>query len=285
MEQKCSWGRDLALRWTRMVGPSRPTISELAVYTKYLRILQSHLDRKVKILVLGSTPEFRDWAFEENLDVTVMDYSQEYHETISRELRHKSIVENKQGKEQFICDDWINLNSIDEYDIIIGDLVIGNVPPQSLESFIEKVSKALKKEGLFLGKSFFVPRNYTKITPKELIKKYYNGPPYHPYSFLSFDLTMYSIDDDNMLSFEKQYNELKKLNEQGFLFNDTMAYFEDIGWDKEMKFKFHVPKVEEYEKLINKYLNIFDIEYGNDVYSHNFPLYIITKKDTIIFRR
>lgn len=57
------WGKELAICWTRMVGPSRPTISELAIYTKYTRILQSNLNRRLKILILGSTPEFRDWAF------------------------------------------------------------------------------------------------------------------------------------------------------------------------------------------------------------------------------
>lgn len=285
MKEKCNWGQELALCWTRMVGPSRPTISEIAVYTKYLRIIQKHLNRKVKILILGSTPEFRDWAFEENMDVTVMDYSYEYHETISREIRHKSIIENRQGKERFVCDNWINLSDVNEYDIIIGDLVIGNINPQFLESFIKKVAKALKKDGLFLGKSFFVPRNYIKISPEELIKRYYNGPPYHPYSALSFDLTMYSIDENNMLSFKKQYNELTNLKEKGLLSNDTMSYFEGIGWDKEMKFEFYVPNAEKYEELISKHLNIIDIEYGNDIYSHNFPLYIITKKESDIFRR
>lgn len=279
------WGKDLAICWTRMVGPSRPTISELAIYTKYIRILQSNLNRRLKILILGSTPEFRDWAFEENMDVTVMDYSVEYHETISREIRHKCIVEKKEGREKFICKNWIELDETDKYDVIIGDLVIGNIPPKQLDEFLFKVSIALKKDGLFLGKSFFVPRNYKIITPEELIRQYYNGPPYHPYSALSFDLTMYSIDENNILSFKKQYNELEKLKNKGLIKNETMLYFENIGWDKEMKFQFYVPSIEEYEKLVKQYLKIFCVEYGNDIYSDKFPLYIITNKNSDIFRR
>lgn len=279
------WGKDLAICWTRMVGPSRPTISEIAIYTKYIRILQSNLNRRLKILILGSTPEFRDWAFEENMDVTVMDYSVEYHETISREIRHKCIVEQREGREKFICKNWIELDDTDEYDIIIGDLVIGNIPPKQLDKFLSKVSIALKKDGLFLGKSFFVPRNYKIITPEELIRQYYNGPPYHPYSALSFDLTMYSIDANNILSFKKQYNELEKLKHKGLIKDETMLYFENIGWDKEMKFQFYVPCVEEYEQLVKKYLKIFCVEYGNEIYSTKFPLYIITNKNSNIFRR
>lgn len=279
------WGSDLAICWTKMVGPSRSTISELAVYTKYVRVLQNHLKRKLKILVLGSTPEFRDWAFEENMEVTVMDYSLEYHNTISREIRHKCILDMKESNEKLICKNWTELDATLKYDIIIGDLVIGNILPNELENFIYKISNALEDDGLFLGKSFFVPKNYKTIPPQELLENYYKGPPYHPYSALAFDLTMFCIDENNMLSFKKQYNELLKLKQQGLITNETMSHFENVGWDKEMKFYFYVPYAEEYESLIKKYLNIFCVEYGNDIYSDKFPLYIITNKNSKLFRR
>lgn len=282
MDKEKSWGKELAICWTRMVGPSRPTISELAVYTKYIRILQKKLNRRIKILILGSTPEFRDWAFEENMEVTVMDYSKEYHETISREIRHKYIIENE-NQEKFICKNWIELDSRDEYDVIIGDLVIGNITPNQLNDFLYKISLALKKDGLFLGKSFFVPKDYKVIKPEDLIKQYYSGHPYHPYSALSFDLTMYSIDENNLLSFKRQYNELVKLKTKGLIKDETMSYFENIGWDNEMKFQFYVPSIEEYEKLVKKYLKIFCVDYSNEIYADKFPLYIITNKNSEIF--
>lgn len=285
MKRSEKWGRDLAICWTRMVGPSRPTISELAIYTRYIRILQSKLKRRLKILILGSTPEFRDWAFEENMIVTVMDYSKDYHKTISREIRHKCIVENEEKYEKFVCKNWLELNDINEYDVIIGDLVIGNISPEKLEEFIFKISNALKKDGVFLGKSFFVPKNYKIISPKKLLENYYNGPPYHPYSALAFDLTMFSIDNNNMLSFKTQYEELAKLRNEGLIKEETMQYFENIGWDNEMKFQFYVPNADEYEKLVLKYLKIFCVEYGNEIYSNKFPLYIITNKKSEIFRR
>lgn len=55
-----------------------------------------------------------------------------------------------------------------------------------------------------------------------------------------------------------------------------MKCFEGIVWDK-MKFKFYIPTQKEYENLIGKYLNIKSIEYGIDIYSEKFPLYIIEK--------
>ena len=50
-----------------------------------------------------------------------------------------------------------------------------------------------------------------------------------------------------------------------------------------MKFEFYVPPVELYEELLNKYMKIYCIEYGQDIYSPNFPLHITTKKDSSVF--
>ena len=51
-----NWDSNLALIWTKMVGPSRPTISEMAVYTRYAHKLMLKNNEKLRILILGSTP-------------------------------------------------------------------------------------------------------------------------------------------------------------------------------------------------------------------------------------
>lgn len=285
MKENNGWNENLALVWTHMVGPSRPTISELAVYTKYAHILMQAKKRRLKLLILGSTPEFRDWGFEENMEVTVMDCNLDYHNAIARELRHKSILYGGQGAEILLLDKWQNLQAKNEYDIIIGDLAIGNIPPNELDNFLHKVSIALSDDGLFLGKSFFVPRNYKPIHPRELIKHYYEGPVYHPYSALTFDLTIYSLDENYMLSFQKQYHELEILLSEGLISKETMSYFYNVGWNHNMKFGFYVPPVELYEELLTRYMSIYCIEYGIDVYSPNFPLYIVTKNNSTVFKK
>lgn len=270
------WNGRLALIWTKMVGPSRPTISEMAIYDKWAKRLQKITDRRLNLLVLGSTPEFRDWGFENDFNITVMDCNSDYHDEIFREIRHKCI------KEQYLCCKWQDMDLEDKFDIIIGDLVIGNIPPNDLEGFIWRVSKALTKNGLFLGKSFYKKKDYIAPTPEELIRSFYNNSPCHPYSALAYDLTINCIDKDNMLSFPKQYALLKKLNQQGVLSDDTFEYFKNVGWDCDMDFLFHVPILEEYEALLEKYLHIYAIEYGNEVYSDRFPLHIVCKKNSKI---
>ena len=208
-----------------------------------------------------------------------MDCNKDYHNAINREIRHKDI------KEKLIIKRWQDLNAKEEYDIIIGDLAIGNIPPENLQDFIKKVSVALTEDGLFLGKSFYADKNYKPLSPKQIIEKYYSGATYHPYSTFVYDLTMNCIDENNMLSFPKQYAVLKELNENGVLRDETFAYFQDVGWDTDMKFLFHVPYKDEFETLLNKYMKIYATEYGNEIYSENFPLYIVGRKDNKIMNK
>lgn len=270
------WGENLAEKWTRMVGPSRPTISELYVYTKYAHQLMKKKSANLDLLVLGSTPEFRDWGYEENMNVTVMDYSRSYHRTISKELRHKDIVAKR--TETVLFDKWQNLDFSNKFDIIIGDLVIGNISHGDLSPFLQKCSNALKKDGLFLGKSFFPPRNYKIIDPKQLVEDYYCGTPWHPYSAFAFDLSMYVRDNNGYINFKEQYEQLEILLEKGVLKKETLNSFVDVGWKDDMHFGFYVPEIDEYESALNKYFIVDDIEYGIDCYSVNFPLYIARKQ-------
>lgn len=267
-----NWNKNLAKIWTKMVGPSRPTISELAIYQKHIRRLQLLSKHQLKMLVLGSTPEFRDLGYEENLDVTVMDCNPDYHKAINRELRHKEIL----SKEKVIFCKWQELAYKEEFDIIIGDLVIGNIPPDNLELFIKSTARALKQNGLFLGKSFYVDRNYVPLSPKQLCARYYSGYPYHPYSYFAYDLTIYVL-ENNRLVFKKMYNELELLVAENLLSSKTFEYFKNIGWDKEMKFDFFVPYIDDFELLISKYFSIYSVEYANEIYSKHFPLYILMK--------
>ncbi len=273
-----AWNNKLALIWTKMVGPSRPTASELAVYTKYAHKLMSKVNRRLRILILGSTPEFRDWAYEENMEVWVLDANKSYNRTINRELRHKIVLENKEFQEQTVIDKWQNLNKKEFFDIIIGDLSVGNVAPDDLEPLLKNISDSLTAQGLYLGKSFFVPENFTLPPLEKVCKELYTKyNAYHPYSYLAFYLTMASIDENNLLDFKKQYELLLDLNKKGLIKNETLKYFKDVGWDSEMQFKFYVPDEKHYKNLLTKFFHIAQVEYGLDVYSKHFPLFIATK--------
>lgn len=60
MTQKTRWEKKFARMWTNYVPPQRPSAAEIVLYTKYLRKLQKKKREKIKLLILGSTPELRD---------------------------------------------------------------------------------------------------------------------------------------------------------------------------------------------------------------------------------
>lgn len=269
-----SWNEDFASVWTKTVGPSRPSVSELSIYTEVAHKLQDKLKRKLDILILGSTTEFRDWAYEENFNITVIDANYEYYKEISKYLKHKDIM----NIEKVVVCKWEDMDFENDFDIILGDSAIGNIPKDKLEIFIERVEKALRNYGLFLGKSYFIPNNYIKILPQEIARNYSLTKSYdNPYSCMIFDLVMYSINMDNMIDFDVLYSELLKLRNSNLIDDETLKKFDEIKVLAQINLKFHVPTINEYESLIKEYFNIKEIKYGLDIYSKNFPLYIIEK--------
>lgn len=116
MKKYIKWTNDVAELWEKVVPPSRPSISELDVYTEYLRILQKELKRKIDILVLGSTTEFRDWGYENNCNVSVVDYCRDYYSKISAGLKYKNSDEVVYFKK------WQEMKFLNQFDIVIGDL-------------------------------------------------------------------------------------------------------------------------------------------------------------------
>lgn len=268
-----SWGMGMAHAWTNNVAPSRPTVGELAVFTRYLRKVQAGLNRPVDILILGSTPEFRDWAHEEALDITVVDYSLEYHDAISREIRHKNM--------QYRLDigRWEDMEYCDEFDLIAGDLTIGNIDGSRLEDFLVRLSRALRVGGYIVGKNVFrdaeLPRD-----PHTLLRDYYASYPYHPYSALVHELTMSVLPEDaDVLEFSRLFILLEELRREGVLGEREYEAFQKIGIGSHFDFKFFVPSVERYESAVdNAGLSVDAIEHTDDVFTKFFPLYILKKE-------
>ena len=265
------WDKTLSHKWTNMTWPNRPSIGELSIYTDYLRKYQnSH--RNVSCLILGSNVEFRDWAYEENLDVTLMHNNEEYHLATYRELRHKN------APYTLVLTDWHEINFDNKYDLIVGDEIIGNVSKENMENFLKRVAKSLKPGGMFLSKSYYLDKNYVKKTAKQIFDDYYkNASDLNPVSYCCYDLSISCLDKDNYLSFSKLYDFITNAYNKGIINERTYDYFSNVGLDQ-MNFTFYIPFIDEYEKIVSKYFNIVNKLYTNDVGAKNFPIYILEKK-------
>lgn len=268
------WGKELANIWTNNVAPSRPSCSEICIYTHYLRKIQEKIHRPIKLLVLGSTPEFRDWGYDENLEIYVVDKSKDYYEQVSREIRHKNL------KETVYYSAWEDMHFNEKFDIIIGDLSIGNIEPKKFKNFLNNIHNSLSSEGLFLGKSFIWSDDEPIKTPYQIISEYQNSIHIHPYTYINHQLGLYCLDKKNFtIDFEKMYRELEALYASGQISRDLFSYFQNVGWNTEMKFSFFAPSNQFFIQQVNDVLEFVKFVHTMDVFTNVFPIYIIKQKD------
>ena len=70
----------------------------------------------------------------------------------------------------------------------------------------------------------------------------------------------------------------KVLYKKGIIGESVLQEFSNLGWQSNMKFEFYIPTISQLDKTIERAgLHIHSKEYGVDVYSPNFPIYIIKR--------
>jgi SAM-dependent methyltransferase len=268
-----SWGKELASLWTNYLPPCRPSWSEMSIYTKYLRILQSTKpSSRLNLLILGSTSEFRDWGHQEGLNVTVIDFSIGYNKQIEQEMRHKTVQEN------FVHKSWQEMSFENEFDIIVGDLVIGNLKREEIPLFLENVSRALKPGGYFITKSFFKKDDFVARNLDEIFQDYKEHFSHIPlFPFLIYEIAIRCMDPETgILIFSHMYNEILKVHKKGIIDDSMLEVFNNLGWQKNMKFGFFIPTVSEWENMVREKFKIVNREKSNDIYSNDFFVYVLS---------
>lgn len=271
-DKSYKWDKSLSHKWTNMTWPNRPSIGELYIYTKYLRNYQKG-KKKLKCLIMGSNVEYRDWAYEENLDVSIMHNNEEYHLATYRELRHKN------APYTLILNDWHEINFNEQFDLIVGDQLIGNTPKENVENFLKRIAKSLKPGGLFLSKSYYIPKGYIVKTKEQIFNDYYKrADSLNPLAYCCFDLTCACLDKNNYVNFSLLNELINDSYKEKLITKETYDFFNNIGLEK-MNYKFYVPVKEEYEMIISKYFDIVEQSYTNDIGSSNFPIYILKRSE------
>lgn len=268
------WSKEVAQVWKNYIPPCRPSSYEIELLNKLMEPKKLQW-KNMKILILGSTSEYRIWAQSFNCMVTVIDNSLEYHNEISKEINIPLSNENLDNI------DWLKMIYKNQYDIIVGDLVIGNLPSSKILEFLRKVKNALKNEGVFFTKSFFFDNNYLIRTPQDLFleyEKYFRHR--NPFQFNIYNLAMYCTNPDTyMMQFKDMYFQVELSFIKNIISRKTFNVFKNLGWTEEMKNQFYMmPKLLWEDNLIEIFNN-FECEKSNEDWAVNFPIYIIKKNN------
>ena len=101
----------------------------------------------------------------------------------------------------------------------------------------------------------------------------------HPFPLLAYEVTLACTDPQTgMLDFQYMYSQIHTLYKEGIIDDKTFTEYTGLGWQDNMKFKFFVPTVSEWEKMANTTMQIVAKKGGRDVYAKDILVYILTHK-------
>lgn len=158
----------LAKRWQMYTEPGRPGREDIFYYNQLTKIALGK-KKGAKVVILGATPEIRDMLYKyyltNKIKVICVDMMPEMYQAMTE------LVTVKIPGERFIHSNWLKMkfpkNSID---IVIGDLVIGNLRSyQDRLAFLKKINQILKKDGYFISRHWLAtPQSQIKNIKQEL---------------------------------------------------------------------------------------------------------------------
>ncbi|MEU4385577.1 class I SAM-dependent methyltransferase [Promicromonospora sp. NPDC023805] len=150
--------------WWSMLPPGRPPQTQL-------QFIRSHLRGAENVLILGSTPEYRDLCVEERVgSVHVIDYSESFHRHVSAQRVYTDATEAVTFAR---WQDYLpTLKS--RFDVILGDLVSGNVDYPARADFYSSIAKALRRNGRFIERVLTNREGYQRL---KHLDQYYRRAP------------------------------------------------------------------------------------------------------------
>ena len=160
--------KGFAERWDEYyTAPGRPTEDEKRIFLHYIK--KTGIKRP-KALVLGATPELRDVLAKANADVTLIDINKKMIDEMTKLRKIRS-------RERKVVGDWLDMPFEDrKFDIVMGDLVQGNIPRSKKDAFMKEIARVLKKEGYLISRIWHLPKNWKYVDPDRIIERHLRYP-------------------------------------------------------------------------------------------------------------
>ncbi|TKJ17812.1 hypothetical protein CEE44_04775 [Candidatus Woesearchaeota archaeon B3_Woes] len=264
---KKDWSDEFVYHWKYYKSPARPSISDLRFIKKNIK----SKGKNAKVLILGSTPEYRNMCGQLKLSVTLIDFSKKNYQYLNREVKNKP-------KEKFVQGNWLKTVLDEKFDIILADNIVNMFKKKDINKLFSNVSKMLKDDGYFITRTYFRDKG-EKYTGDNSIKEYRREYPKSGVcSGTIRNLILASYD------FRKDYTMLKdawkvilNLYNKKLISNKELKDYENLSLNRD--FLFFMPLRSDLEKKFFKFFKTKEIFYGNEKHLKNkLPLYVLIKK-------
>ena len=133
--------------WKHVLPPWSPSLEEIKFCSQTLDRLEEKVKRRLKVLVLGATPEFRDMLALKGHEITLLDILEPMHGAMT------SIMRYKPKYEKLVIGNWLNADKVLEnnyYDAVFCDRPFDNIKFKDYDKFILAVKNILNKNGMIL---------------------------------------------------------------------------------------------------------------------------------------
>ena len=164
--------KTFASRWQYYTPPGRPSKQVIKIYKEFsLKVISKK--RKPFALVLGATPELRDLLFKLKIKRAMIDLSLEMILAMTNLRRYKD------QKEIILKANWLeNPLSSNLFDLILGDIVLPNIPFSKQKNLLKEIKRLLKPKGCLIIRHYLIPDDFQFFSFEEILQKFKSLPFY-----------------------------------------------------------------------------------------------------------
>lgn len=261
------WTNDMANKWKNYKPPIRPSKDDLAVFRQFLE-KKIKEKKNPKVLILGSTPEFRDLINSKGLTAYVCDYKKDNYTALK-------LLKKTKGKEILIAQDWRNLKLKHKFDLVFAEASLNMVKKKEVPLILRSVRQILDDKGLFIAKTWI--RISTKnLSLKKIIATYrrkYKGKDFK--NWMNQELHSYRYKEDKG-SLHRQYLWFRELYGKGTITKKEFSSIEGLSYETTPLTLF-LPTKTEFLKIAKKHMKIEEIIIPKQVGTNKIPIYVLGK--------
>jgi len=262
------WDNPLAENWKNQVPPARPSPAECVVFKRFLDEKIRQKGNQTKVLILGSTPEFRDLINNAWLTAHCVDYSKENYEAFA-------LLKKMDGVEQFYQQDWTAMRLPEKFDLIFAEAALNAISKADAQNVCKSVKEHCAPEGLFIVKNWIrMPKKSVSLpkilkTYREQFKGNFKQMTILPlYSFLYDEV-------ENCIALKDIFLSVKRYFQEGILRREEFASFENLGYET-TKHQLFFPLEEEFNDLVAPFFAIKEKIIPEPIGMNTIPVYVLS---------
>ena len=266
-----TWNLQLAELWGRYPPPIRPSKDLIRLIQVFVQLTQLELDDVPKILLLGSTPEFRDLCSMLKIPLTVVDFSRNNFDAQTR------LVTSPIYNETFVQQDWRDMRLKEQFNLVLAESSLNVVPKKDISSLLLRIREHMKPGALFVSKTWVVPRRI--LTLSEIIAEYRaHWSEIDFYSFACGFLWLHFYDwEKDCVSVRQMDTAIRGLFDAGMLTAEEAESVIKLEYPK-VDLKIFLPQKNWLFQVSSNLFDVVLVTLSDDPNSHLYPVIVFRAK-------